>query len=382
MTLDKHIKFLDGLRGVAALAVVLSHVTGMSVLNADNSPLVAPPWFLQLFRFMGSLPVPTFIVLSGLVLTLPIVRRGSIGSITDFYKRRCRRILPAYWAALFVSAGVAWGITGKIQAEDFATWLMTFPLHIFLLQDVSSQNIEWNPALWSLAVEFHCYLWFPLMALAWRRYGVLNTSIVALTAFTAAFFIAPGWRYQDIRFDLYCLFTFGAITAWIISAPGARWEFVRSLPWRLMRNTMAIGFVVLALTGQYFHVISAGIVVNYFIGIWAVVTILSLFDDQPDKLRDFLSSRAAVALGTISYSVYLVHWVVLELALMVAAKVGADWHQVAVAGLLTAMVVPGSLALATVFYFIFERPFMAKQLRPGIERPNLAVIPDGAQLVK
>ena len=91
--------FLDGLRGLAALYVLFFHVftKGDEVLSTNN-------FFLNFLRF-GHEAVVMFIVLSGFVLTLPLIKSkqlkiedGEIG----FIKRRARRILPAYYAGLFL----------------------------------------------------------------------------------------------------------------------------------------------------------------------------------------------------------------------------------------------------------------------------------------
>jgi len=95
--MNRHIGFLDGLRGVAALSVVVSHTAWGSLGERPIANFYSSPWLVMVWAYLGTLPVPCFIVLSGLVLSLPIVKHGSLkGGAGQFFKRRAWRILPAY----------------------------------------------------------------------------------------------------------------------------------------------------------------------------------------------------------------------------------------------------------------------------------------------
>ena len=99
---------LDGIRGLAALYVVINHVflRAYPGYPVDHAPFWAG-WFIY-----GRFAVVVFIVLSGFSLALAPARHGwRLDSIAQFASRRARRILPAYWAALAFSLAVAWLIT-------------------------------------------------------------------------------------------------------------------------------------------------------------------------------------------------------------------------------------------------------------------------------
>ena len=96
---------LDGIRGLAALYVVVNHVflRAFPGYPVDHAPFWAG-WFIY-----GRFAVVVFIVLSGFSLALSPARHGGrLDGASRFARRRARRILPAYWAALVFSLAVAW----------------------------------------------------------------------------------------------------------------------------------------------------------------------------------------------------------------------------------------------------------------------------------
>jgi peptidoglycan/LPS O-acetylase OafA/YrhL len=96
---------LDGIRGLAALFVVVNHV----FLRAfPGYPVDRAPVWAGVFIY-GRFAVVVFIVLSGFSLALAPARRGwRLDGIGRFAARRAWRILPPYWAALAFSLAVAW----------------------------------------------------------------------------------------------------------------------------------------------------------------------------------------------------------------------------------------------------------------------------------
>jgi peptidoglycan/LPS O-acetylase OafA/YrhL len=155
--------FLHGLRGLAALAIVLFHAT----LNAQGSsnPVLRA---LQQPLLHGYLAVSVFLVLSGFLLAVPVVTNGFAlrGGIGGFLRRRAIRILPPYYAAyvldLLFFAGAIWlaGVTGldpggtvRHQREVGFGW-SSVAAHLLLIHNAS---FEWvvgmDAMLWSIACE-------------------------------------------------------------------------------------------------------------------------------------------------------------------------------------------------------------------------------------
>ena len=158
---------LDGLRGVAVLLVVLAHASQKRLL-AEN------------FKFSGELGVIVFFVLSGFLITHLLLeertRTGQI-SLSKFYVRRALRIWPLYFAVLgvyvfvlplFLDPDNHRSIYEADSLHDHY-YLLAYPLFLqnYLL---SGSDFHYNGlrVFWSLAVEEHFYLFWPLLLLALR----------------------------------------------------------------------------------------------------------------------------------------------------------------------------------------------------------------------
>ena len=217
---------LDGLRGLAALFVVVHHVflRAFPGYPADHAPVWAAPFIF------GRFAVVVFIVLSGYSLALAPARRGwQLGGTSRYLRRRARRILPAYWAALAFSLAVAWLVMPP--PGQAAPGIGSVAVNGLLLQNLVILPTP-NGAFWSLAVECQLYLLFPLMLLAARRRGPVPMA-AAVTLIVAAIGVAaPHVPRLEVFVaqsapDMAALFATGVVAAGIVSASEGR----RSWPW-------------------------------------------------------------------------------------------------------------------------------------------------------
>ncbi|HEX3904833.1 MAG TPA: acyltransferase, partial [Polyangia bacterium] len=159
---------LDGLRGLAALYVVVNHLflRAFPGYPVDNAPFWAGPFIY------GRFAVLVFIVLSGFSLALSPARHGwRLGELSAYAGRRARRILPPYWAALAFSLAVAWLIVPQpFRGVPDPSSVLANGL---LVQNIASGPPSPNTAFWSIAVEVQLYVLLPVLLLMVRKRGAL-----------------------------------------------------------------------------------------------------------------------------------------------------------------------------------------------------------------
>lgn len=341
---------LDGIRGLAALFVVLHHVWLLAFpgfpVNAD-----APGWSGWL-RY-GHLAVVVFIVLSGFSLAVSPARRDwRIGSLKEFAVRRAWRILPPYWAALAFSLIVAWTVVTQ-PGQEAPTWKSVLYFGL-LVQDLFGSPTP-NGAFWSIAVEAQLYLLFPLMILILRRLGAaallaVTTLIVALVGALAPHVPAVE-LFMRLTPQFAALFALGAVCAGIVRTTEAN-----RLPWAWLALLAAAPVITLiVLAGPEWAV------ANYFwvdlaIGPATGLLLVAVTTGKPKPLVRLLDSRPLRRLGSFSYSLYLIHSPIV----MMISQVITDFFA------LLAVAVPVSLCAAWAFAALFELPFQRHRSWKGL----------------
>ena len=323
-TQPKEIFSITALRGLAALGVVLFHVrvdlwVGWYGLRAgEGAPstwdrLVG--WLSIPTPFMGS-GVMLFFLISGFCIALPYAgESGRPLRWREYLARRLGRIYPPYLATLgfclFVEMVTRAGLNGSPSAAFFTTSLM--------LQNYTTGQVVSNPSFWSLPVEVELYLVFPLVHLLLRRRGttavLLFTGLVSLAALAGYFF---GYIWLDVNFAKYwVLWSAGAVLAeWY--QQGNRIGFtegnevnegskpgLRSPPAAVLCAGVAIA--ILTVAGQLRSwppaLLHFGYGFIYFVLIWWALAREAKWAVLPSAIR-----RPLLLLGTISYSLYLVHF--------------------------------------------------------------------------
>lgn len=211
-----HIPALDGIRGLAILLVTLYRFAG----SHDES---TPSWVLPLID-LGNRGVDLFFVLSGFLITgILFDGKGSAHYFRNFYARRTLRIFPLYYATLFLVlvALPAIGIT--------AGWLKaTNPnvnsLWLYGSNVVMSFDGLWNFGalnhFWSLCVEEHFYLIWPLVIASCSRTVGMRVCIATFCASAGA---RIGWLLMggnSVAAEVFTLFRLDALCAgaWVALA--------------------------------------------------------------------------------------------------------------------------------------------------------------------
>jgi peptidoglycan/LPS O-acetylase OafA/YrhL len=356
---------LDGIRGLAALYVVVNHVflRAFPGYPVDHAPFWAA-WLIY-----GRFAVVVFIVLSGFSLALAPARHGwQLDGISQFARRRAWRILPAYWAALVFSLAVAWLIVPQPGhgVPDFKSVVVNG----LLVQNIVGARSP-NAAFWSMAVEAQLYLLFPLLLLIIRRRSAL-VMVAAVTLVVAAVGIfGPHIAKVDTFViqsppDLAALFAVGVLSAGIVGASAAR----RSWPWGWLALAAAAPVLATIWWEGSVWTLDHLFWVDIALGPAVACLLAALAAGRPAPLLRTLDAKPTRNLGLSSYSLYLTH---APIVAIVYEKIVAGRVSQGVPAFLVslAIVLPLTIVFARLFASAFEKPFLHRRSAPRSPRLRL-----------
>jgi peptidoglycan/LPS O-acetylase OafA/YrhL len=298
---------LDGLRAISVLIVVLAH--------SDLEALVP-----------GGLGVTIFFFLSGyLITTLMLTEHERTGGINilNFYTRRVFRLMPP----LLISLAIAYALTyagmlaGGITSKGLTAQLLYFANYYGLFFDPGNTIPDGTGILWSLAVEEHFYIVYPLLmtvmlgcALRPRTIGaLLGVGCLAVLVWRIHLVQSPNfvsdrtYYASDTRIDSII---FGCILA-IVANPKRqpnRSTAMSRVDWAVL--AAAVGALLLTLLCRD---VAFRETIRYDIQGLALMPLFYFavrFSDS--RLFQKLNLPWMVTLGTYSYAIYLIHYVVIR----------------------------------------------------------------------
>lgn len=362
----QRIHSLDGLRGVACLAVLLLHVAMMFELWGPDGAYPLIP---------GTPAVVIFFVLSGVVLSImPLARLRARGTYDwlGYYPRRVVRLgVPLVAAvALGIAAGyVAWrmGSTGRsATAVEFAGTpqqvvhdvLMQFDVLFFVSDD--TQNLFGDPLVrvnspvWSMSWELWFSLTLPLVVACLAR---IRRDGIAAVGILAGIFVSHWCGYFPLRLCL--TFWLGVLLAKHLYELSAQRPPVFH---EIVALAVLLGAVELAQAAQAglfgpLDALALAALQTLLNAACAGLVALAMTDGI---VRRALSTRPARFLGTVSFSLYLTHALVIGGLEVVLPAIGITdgWVQACVAVL-------ACLACAAAFWRLVERPAIELSRRVG-----------------
>lgn len=362
----QRIHSLDGLRGVACLAVLLLHVAMMLELWGPDGAYPLIP---------GTPAVVIFFVLSGVVLSImPLARLRARGTYDwlGYYPRRVVRLgVPLVAAvALGIAAGyVAWrmGSTGRsATAVEFAGTpqqvvhdvLMQFDVLFFVSDD--TQNLFGDPLVrvnspvWSMSWELWFSLTLPLVVACLAR---IRRDGIAAVGILAGIFVSHWCGYFPLRLCL--TFWLGVLLAKHLSELSAQRPPVFH---EIVALAVLLGAVELAQAAQAglfgpLDALALAALQTLLNAACAGLVALAMTDGI---VRRALSTRPARFLGTVSFSLYLTHALVIGGLEVVLPAIGITDGRVQ-----ACVAVLACLACAAAFWRLVERPAIELSRRVG-----------------
>jgi len=331
----ERIPYIDGLRAVAVLLVVAHH----AMLHSPALPRPIP--FLSLAHVIleGAHGVDLFFVLSGFCLSYPVlyrVRREGTAAfdVPRYFAKRIVRIVPPYYAAIALLVLASYG---SVSAIDVVKQMFFFDWRTNFL----------NGSFWTLCVEFRWYFLFPIALALWIRSPrvFIGAAFVSVLAYQFTRLHAP---------DVGTLLPFmlGIVAADLdiraVRLDPIVWIFAPFcvLLALVLEQTASMPAPYGGESSLFFVQTNAG---------WQLAAfLLVLAGARSRMLRVALSFKPLVAVGTASYSIYLVHEPLVSLL---------EAHLVLRPGARMAAAYGAAVVTGVLFWALFERVWTSGRIK-------------------
>jgi peptidoglycan/LPS O-acetylase OafA/YrhL len=371
---------LDGLRGLLALWVIISHIFCWSGLVEQNFCSNHATYFWDQFIY-GIPPVDTFIILSGFAISFLLHSRPE--SYFEFLKGRFFRIYPVFFVCLMlgiISSRVIPAIVNLAPWHDtfyfvaarevFQSEQANMPAQIFahltLLNGLIPKQVlpdatgTFLPPSWSITLEWQYYLIAPFLAVMVRSAAKVLLIAVVAALFTLHF--GDPWKNNIYAFlpGFAPLFLVG-----IGSYHFYAW-FRERTPKPTDNFALAVAVVIGIAILTTWHSIALVIWALCFGSLFVEGT--NVFSRILAGVRRLLLLTPLQSLGKISYPLYLVHWPVIVLLLRLLLHLQPQLTKAMSVGQLTCIGLPLTLLIATLLHRFVELPGMALGKRLSASR--------------
>lgn len=316
--MNNQIGALTSLRGIAATVVVILHFA-YSTLPAAGMILSRHTRFFR----DGYLFVDLFFILSGFIMTHVYLESFLMGvnkqNYWTFLRARFARIYPLHLFTLGILVGLE---LLKLGLPNFQAFTGNFNLtaliaNVFMLQAFDFNCLpllwcksSWNEPAWSISVEFLIYCIFPFILFAllkskpktdWIIYISTLIALLLLIRFTRGTLESIIGIPSIARCGLECVIG-------ILTYKAYQWgKYQSNLNFKLLE----LGSTLLVI-GLMHKWIRSRVIFDWVTLPAFSLLILSLASTTNGFISNILNSRPLLYLGTISYSIYMVHWCLIQ----------------------------------------------------------------------
>jgi peptidoglycan/LPS O-acetylase OafA/YrhL len=373
---------IEGLRGIAVLLVVLSH---LEIAGFDG----------------GFIGVDIFFVISGFLITSLICneyassqeavgKRGSF-SLTAFYLRRVRRIVPLSLFVLVSTSVASYLLFNSARFDRILTdsiWAALFAANIRFIRlatDYFQQGFSVSPIqhYWSLAVEEQFYMFFPVLLffstrvpglrifgyrvkenhpsgifigyrLKWNhRAGLLIGLITACSLF---------WSITQTSANPTSSYFSSLTRAWEIGIGGLIAVLVLNFKYQLSTairtGLAAIGLELILLATLRFDSTTPFPGISAFVPVGGAALVIFAGSSGANVVTTILGNKVLTLIGRISFSLYLWHWPLIVITKSLNPKFTEE-----LTGKFTLLVI--MFVLSYISFKIIEQPFRKMQFHPA-----------------
>ncbi len=304
----KRLAHLDGLRGLAAIAIAFHHSLYILRINEvwgmwhhklfDVLTPQAKLTQLLLLIFNGRAVVTIFFVLSGYVAFLSLERSNfQFNQTLRYYAKRLVRLYPVYFVVtlltvLYVSSGFVHRRFDPYSGEWFWWWFNHKITPTEIVRNFLLMNVSLSGVAWSMRVEAFSTLLMPLFFFIVKKTTLVIDVCIALGIALFAFHIL---KWSDLAFVSMCYMG--------MTLP--KWKNILNKKWLLMLALFLLTVPRMTMPDVYK-------IIGETTGALILVSCL-LYQELP-RLKRFLQSRVLQFYGSISYAFFLLHFLVLYIS--------------------------------------------------------------------
>ena len=367
----RHLPGLDGVRGLAIVAVLAKHSFWPSPQNSAFANSI-----LRVCT-AGWIGVDLFFVLSGFLITgILLEAREKSHFFRNFYARRAVRVFPLYYGMLTIGLIAAhvrpyWDTKHPDdQMLGHAWWLWTYMTNVRMALHDSWFGFHSGPLnyghFWSLAVEEHYYFVWPMVVLLcppkkllWTALGLAAMSAIARDVFLIhTGHTLTAYSFTPFRCDSLLI---GAACAVIAHRPAA-------VDWLRQRQYWQLAIALLILIGfypstnwDYNHELVLTLGVSLLGIIFGLLVLAAAHPAPGPIIRTVSRARWLRGLGKYSYGIYAIHMVVIE---VVVGKASAFLqhhvvHSAAISSFAGKSIgIIAAILVAMISFHFYEKPFL------------------------
>jgi peptidoglycan/LPS O-acetylase OafA/YrhL len=375
---NKHyMPYLDGLRAIAVIAVLISHFA------------FSQQWLIANAEW-GRLGVDLFFVLSGFLITGILLRyrdnshsfKDTLAHLRIFYSRRALRIFPIYYLTIGIAA-----LFGYEPVRNFLFWHLTYTSNIAIA--FYKPQFEAAHHFWSLCIEEQFYLIWPWVVLLvprkWLRYVIYGFIVIGPVSRMLPIFI-PGFSLDPLLNTRLDLLSFGGLLAlyWHEPTKFYREKFIVCIA----GVTSGLPLVILFMTNNVTPGLQpmTGVLVEFGISLFFMALIDRAAQPHPWPIFTPLGWKPVRYIGKISYGIYLYHPFVSLLGSRFFLALNIQEPPSGLAQLLLYGSV--SILIASLSWYLIERPVnrwkerISETITPAVQpiadaQPTPVVVDDG-----
>jgi peptidoglycan/LPS O-acetylase OafA/YrhL len=322
----KRIPQIDGLRALAILLVISFHYINNQLTGA-SSKIAKFFYFITSFGWAG---VDLFFVLSGFLIgTILITNRQKDNYFSTFYIRRFVRIIPNYYLLIVVFIIISqisifstdYFVAGN---KTIPTWSYFFMVHNLYMAALHNMGNSAMSVTWSIGIEEQFYLIIPFI-IYYLKPKLLPFLLVCFIILANIFrFFHPVLPTEHFSIAAYVLLpcrmdaiSFGVLIAWINCNYNLT-DLVNKYFFKIIALMLSIVILCGLLVFLYKDI---GIIRNSLFALFFACAIVVGLAKPQSLYGNFLGNKLLNWIGKISYSLYLFHYLILGVCIVIGEKI-------------------------------------------------------------